>query len=190
MPRGTTVAHLCRRLTAALAVLLIGGAVSAAELAAPDGPVVLTVAGEVDKTNRPAFEPLGDAFLNYHEKTFERAAAFDRAMLQALGMQEVAIDYAGWPGLMRFEGPWLKDLLAAAGAAGRPITVVALDGYGVEISAEEIEMRPWIVALKANGRDLAIGGRGPTWVLYQTDGPATADDEGRWAWAVFYIEVR
>ncbi|MGF1608261.1 MAG: hypothetical protein ACFCUQ_02615 [Kiloniellales bacterium] len=172
-----------------LVALLIGGAASAAELAAPSGPVVLTVAGEVGQTNRPAFDPFRDAFLNYHDKGFERAAAFDRAMLQALGIQTITIDYAGWPGVMRFEGPWLRDLLAAAGAAGRPVTVLALDGYAIEISAEEIATLPWMVALKANGRDLATGGHGPTWVLYQPDGPATDEDEARWGWAVFFIEV-
>jgi len=197
MPRSlrVTVTRLCRTVLLALSALAtgggaIGGVASAAELAAPGGPVVLTIAGELGRTNRPAFDAFADSFLAYHEKSFEQAAAFDRAMLQALGMQTITVDYAAWPGVMRFEGPWLKDVLAAAGAAGRPITVVALDGYGVEIPADDIEARPWIVALKANGADLAIGGRGPTWVLYQTGGPATADDEARWGWAVFYIEVR
>ena len=165
---------------------------SAVELEKAKGPVVLTIAGNVSNTNRPAFAESEDAFLNYHEKKFDSAAEFDLAMLESLGMQKVVIDFEGWPAPTTVEGPRLNDVLAAAGAAGKDIAVVALDGYASEISAAEVASLNWIVGLKRDGRHLKIGQRGPLWVVYnKRDGSAlTAEDELRWPWAAFYIEVR
>ena len=61
----------------------------------------------------------------------------------------------------------------------------------MEITHAELESHDWLVALKRDGRPLNIGQRGPTWVVYdRKDGQAPShDDEARWAWSVFYIEV-
>lgn len=176
----------------AVTVLATVPGAQAADLAEAKGPVVLTIAGDVSKTNRPAFSEFEDGFLNYHEKTFGPAAEFDLAMLESLGMQKVEISYDGWPARYTFEGPWLKDVLAAAGAGGRDITIVALDGFGSTISAADLDAFDWIIGVKRNGRYLSIGQRGPLWVVYRRpDGKApTAEDEQRWPWASFYIEVQ
>lgn len=171
-------------------VQLPGGKGFAGELPAPSGPVLLTVAGKIDTANRGPFNPLDDVFLAYHEKSFEAAVEFDRAMLQSLGSHEIELSYEKWPKAHRFAGPRLVDVLAAAGAAGRAITVSALDGYAKEISADELADHDWIVALERDGRPLAIGGPGPLWIVYAVPGKAASeDDEARWPWAVFYIEV-
>ena len=164
----------------------------AGDLAPPAGPVVLTVAGEIGNTNRPAFDAFEDGFLNYHEKRFDRAAAFDRAMLEDLGMHEVTIAYDAWPKAFRFQGPRLKDLLAAVDARGSTITLFALDGYGVEIEKSELDRDDWIFAISRDGAPLGLGQRGPGWAVYaRADGqPPSHDDEARWGWAIFYIEVR
>lgn len=177
--------------TVFLLALVFADPAQAAELPEPTGPVVLTIAGAIGKTNRPAFDEFEDGFLGYHEKTFEKAAAFDRAMLEGLGVQAVTLGVPAWPKAIRFEGPWLKDLLDAVEARGETITIFALDGYGVEITHAELESHDWLVALKRDGRPLNIGQRGPTWVVYdRKDGQAPShDDEARWAWSVFYIEV-
>ena len=160
------------------------------DLPTPRGPVVLTVAGNIATVNRGPADPLLDPFLTYHEKSFEAAAEFDRAMLEGLGLHEVELTYEGWPETTRFMGPRLVDVLAAAGTKGHAITVTALDGYVEEISAEELTTHDWIVALERDGRPLSIGGRGPLWVVYGvTESIASHDDEARWPWAVFYIEV-
>jgi len=162
----------------------------AGDLPAPRGPVVLTVAGNIAKVNRGPSDPLLDPFLAYHEKSFEAAAEFDRAMLQDLGLQEVELTYEGWPETTRFAGPRLADLLGLVGARGGAVTVTALDGFAVDIAAEELAERDWIVALERDGRPLGIGGRGPLWIVYGVTGSvASHDDEARWPWAVFYIEV-
>ncbi|MFQ5773607.1 MAG: molybdopterin-dependent oxidoreductase [Kiloniellaceae bacterium] len=173
---------------AALALLTRPG--TAGELANPDGPVVLTVSGNIAQTNRAPFDPVRDAFLKYHEKAFEKAAEFDHAMLEALGMHEVKLASKNWPGAPRFEGPMLKDVLAAAGAAGKTVTVYALDGYGAKITKDELEGRQWILAIKRDGEYLKLGQRGPTLLAAPHKGKVTSkSDESKWVWSAFYIEV-
>jgi hypothetical protein len=44
--------------------------------------------------------------------------------------------------------------------------------------------------LAARPRPLAIGGRGPAWLAYDTGTRrATPEEEGAWVWSVFYITV-
>jgi len=164
----------------------------AQELVQPAGQVVLTVAGAVGTTNRGAYDEFEDAFFKHHERRFDKAAAFDLAMLEALGVHEVAVAYAKWPRPARFEGPWLEDVLAAAGASGRDIAVLSLDGFASEISATDLAAHDWIVAIRRDGRYLDIGQRGPIWIVYaRRDGQATGEaDEQRWPWAAFLIEVK
>jgi len=190
VPRGLLSAFLVAAFCAVLA-FAPSTAPRAADLGKPAGPVVLTIAGDVGAANRPVFDEAVDSFLNYHEKTFQSAAEFDRAMLESLGMQQVEIAYEGWAQPSTFEGPWLKDVLAAAGAAGKNITVVALDGFGAEIPAADIESLDWVVGLKRDGRYLGLGQQGPIWLVYRRPGGGvlTAEDEQRWPWAAFYIEV-
>jgi hypothetical protein len=187
---------MAKRACAGVLFLLLGlsvpfGARSlAGDLAAPSGAVVLTIAGQIGVANRGPVDALSDSVLAYHEKSFEAAAEFDRAMLESLGTHEVELSFEEWPEAYRFSGPKLVDVLSAAGAQGRPITATALDGYAEEISADELASRDWIVALERNGRPLGIGGRGPLWIVYSIPGAsASHDDEARWPWAVFFIEV-
>ena len=182
------------RALAVLSLLLLPlapGGLAASELETPTGPVVLTVAGAIANTNRAGFDEFEDGFLNYHEKHFERAAAFDLAMLEALGTWEVTLDVEGWPGPLTFEGPWLDDVLEAVDASGGTITLMALDGYAVVLDRSELSEADWLVALKRDGEYLGIGQRGPLWVVYRplNDRAPTSDDEARWPWSVFYIEV-
>jgi hypothetical protein len=160
-------------------------------LATPSGPVVLTVTGKITRTNRGPFDDFEDAFLKYHERRFEKAAAFDRAMLEGLGMKEVVVSYDAWPKSTRFQGLWLKDVLAAVGAAPERVTILALDGFAQEISKQDLEAFDWIVAVRRDGRYLDIGRHGPLWVVYgRRDGKVvTEEDEQRWPWAAFLIDV-
>jgi hypothetical protein len=182
-----------RRSLAALAgcVLLICSGALLAQNHRPAGPVVLTVTGKIEKTNRPAFDELQDVFFNYHQRKFTNAFEFDREMLEALGTTRGALVYAAWPKPVSIEGPLLRDVLSKTGSQGSMIRITALDGFAVELSPDDLEKQDWIVALKADGRYLNIGQRGPIWVVYAPrDGkPATAEDEQRWPWAAFLIEV-
>ncbi|MGE0119566.1 MAG: hypothetical protein AB7S71_09125 [Dongiaceae bacterium] len=176
----------------AAAVMAWGSGGEAAELGRPAGQVVLTVAGAIESPNRGPFDEFEDGVFKYHERRFEKAASFDLAMLEGLGMQSVTVAYSGWPKAFRFEGPWLKDVLAAAGASGRDISALALDGYASEISAADLDAYDWLLAVKRDGRYLDIGQRGPLWIVYaRRDGQAIGEaDELRWPWAVFLIEAK
>jgi hypothetical protein len=172
--------------------LALAAAAAAEDAPAPAGGAVLTVVGNIGQTNRAPFDKFEDPFFAYHERSFEKAYAFDLAMLEALGLHRATITYEGWPRALEIEGPLLRDVLAAAGAAEGTVATVALDGFATELSPADLTVEDWIVAIKEGGRYLGIGQRGPAWVLYaRRDGKAaTAEDEARWPWAVFLIEVR
>lgn len=162
----------------------------AEELSAPSGPVVLTIAGQIGVANRGPSDPELDQFFAYHEISFAAAAEFDRAMLESLGTHEIELSYEKWSEVYKVSGPRLVDVLSAVGAQGRAITATALDGYAEEVSADELAARDWIVVLERNGRPLGIGGLGPLWIVYHVPGNTLShDDEARWPWAVFFIEV-
>jgi hypothetical protein len=181
--------------TLLVAALLWGlpGVAMAQELPAPGGPVVLTVSGSIEKTNRGTLDALErhESLFKYHEIAFERAAQFDLGALERLGMHEVTVSHPGWPKAFTFEGPLLRDVLAAVGATGRIVRILALDGYAAEIPISEIHDRPFIVAVKRDGRYLGIGDQGPTWIIAppQTD-PTPGHEQGsEWVWAAFYVAV-
>ena len=159
----------------------------------PEGPVVLTVSGNIKHTNRGTLDAieLRQSMFQYHELAFERAAQFDLGTLENLGMHSITASHPGWPKDLTFEGPLLRDVLDAVGATGRVVNVLALDGYAAEIAFPEIRDRPFIVAVKREGRYFGIGDQGPTWVIAppKPDGKPDHEQGMEWVWAAFYISV-
>jgi hypothetical protein len=179
---------MLRRLGAALA--LVAMFFSSAPSVAADGTTLLTITGDIEKTNRGPFEAFSDGFLNHHGKTFERAFEFNGPALDAMPQQEITANAEPWTKALAMRGPLLADVLAAAGATGKPITVFALDGYGAAMTPEQIAAHRWVLATHADGKALGIGGRGPLWLVHDTgSGKATAEQEGAWVWSVFHIAV-
>lgn len=178
---------------AILSVLAIQAALGASPARAADdgGPVVLTVTGKIGKGNRAKLNKFDDAFLNHHKASFKKAFAFTRQGLAALGMHKLTTRYPGKDLRISVEGPLLRDVLKAAGAHGRKLFVLALDGYAAEIPIDELKTYPVVLAVKRDGRWLGIGGRGPAWVVYPLDDyPALAKrDDAKWVWAAFHIKV-
>ena len=171
------------------AFLLAGMAAVTRANSAPQ-TVVLTIAGEVENTNRGNFDPFADIFLKHHEKSFDRAFSVTTEMLSALKQHKVMANAQGWPGKVTLEGPLLRDVLALAGATGKPLTIFALDGYGAEFTQAKLNAHEWLLATHANGKSLPIGGHGPAWVIYDTKGKKVSEEEETaWVWAVFYIEA-
>jgi hypothetical protein len=181
-----------RQLIGAVLVLGLVSSASAGEAERAQGPVLLTVTGEISTTNRAGFDEARDVFIKFHQRKFNKALEFDQAMLEALGMTRAQVTYSGWPKPVTVEGPLLRDVLKAAGANSAKIQILALDGFTTELSPGDLAEQDWIVALKADGRYLGIGQQGPSWILYsRKDGePATDKDEARWPWAAFLIEVQ
>ena len=165
---------------------------AAADLSPAEGPVVLTIVGEIENTNRPSFDAFSDPFINYHERTFDKAAEFDVSMLESLGMHEIEVNYEDWPGPVQLGGPRLSDLLEAVGAEPEAMVVLALDGFAVDITSDALAKEDWIVAIKQDGGYMGVGQRGPAWVVFDPgdDKSITAEEEGSWPWAAFFIEIK
>ena len=180
-----------RRLLAVVLVLAWSGGAYAQSLKAPSGPVILTVTGNIAQTNRGPFDEAQDLFFKNQQVKFQRAAAFDMAMLEALAQRTVETDYPQGGPLHKFQGPLLRDVLKAVGANGRAIKVLAIDGYNQEIELREIEQFPIILAVRQDGAYQPLGGFGPTRVIFpRRDVPALADrNDDKWVWGVVHIAV-
>jgi hypothetical protein len=182
------------RLSAAVAAALILGFATAAEaeLAAPKGPVVLTVVGEIANTNRGPSDPAVDRFMDHHAQKFDSAAAFDLPMLEKLGMETRRFVLEGLPGVQKLEGPPLAAVLKAVGAKSARVSILALDGYEVELDAKDVEAHDWLVGVKRNDDYLGIGGFGPAWVVFSpaaADQVVTDEENQMWPYQVFLLRV-
>lgn len=157
------------------------------------GPVLLTVAGAIETTNRGPFDPFHDAYLARLVDPFERAHAFDAAALAALPQQELVAAYPGWDGEHRFSGPSVADLLTAVGATGLSITFVGLDGYAATYERAVLEKAGFLLATHLDGEPMAVGGFGPAWLMVSPEiEPAFEDgkpSEAGLVWSTFFVLV-
>ncbi|MFZ4809115.1 MAG: hypothetical protein ACOYLQ_17825 [Hyphomicrobiaceae bacterium] len=180
--------RIVRLIPAILALCLIAVVPTASSAAEP---AVVTLIGKVGTTNRGPFDPFRDAFLKFRDKKFDKAFAFTHEMLAKLPQVSVTARAEGWPAAVKATGPRLADVLKAAGvAADAKIAAGALDGYTIEFTPADRQAHDWIVAIDADGQPLAIGGRGPTWLIRDTAGAAVKPEvEAPWVWSLYIIEV-
>jgi hypothetical protein len=152
---------------------------------------VLTVTGRIGEVNRGPYNAFHDAFIRHNERPFERAFAFTREALKRLPQKSITAKFENWPTAVTATGPSLADALKVVGApAGAKLTVIALDGYAAEFEAKHIAAHDWIIAIQADGKPLGIGGRGPTWMMFDTAGKTLkAEEEALWVWSAFMIVV-
>lgn len=172
-------------------IFAFGVLVSGQTSAAAADPAQLTVIGKIDNSNRSRFEPFSDAFFKFREKEFSKAFEFTYADLAALPQVTVNAKAEEWPAAISATGPALDKVMKAAGAApDAKLSIVALDGYSIELEAGDREAQNWILAISVDGKPVGIGGRGPVWLLHDTAGQTVNSDvEGRWVWSAFLIEV-
>lgn len=172
----------------ALATAIGIGAVAPA-LAA--GPVLLTVTGDITEPNRGPVDPDQDKLFIFNEVSFERAKAFDLSALEKLPQATVHADFPKGGAETEFSGPLLADVLAAAGAEGKMVTVRAMDGYAVEAPVDEMVAKGAVVALERDGKALGIGGFGPTQIVFPRAERADLADmpDDWWIWQIYHISV-
>lgn len=155
------------------------------------GPVMLTVTGAVDRTNRGPSDPAFDVLFTFNEVDFVKAHEFDLDALAALPQTSVRADFPKEGAETTFTGPLLADVLAAAGAEGQAVTVQAMDGYAVEVPRAELEAKGAVVALARDGKPLGIGSFGPAQLVFpraeRSELAAMPDDW--WIWQIFHIKV-
>ncbi len=179
-----------RMILAALVATGLGGA-ALAEVATPDGRVLVTVAGDLPESNRPAAKPDDANFLGYLDLEFEKAIAFDDGMLSDLSQHQITANLLDTGKDITYSGPRLSDLLKASGAEGKTAMPMAFDGYQAEIAWDLIQEHEPILATHADGKPLAIGGLGPAMVVF----PVVDDKElyetftAMEVYATFFIAV-
>lgn len=184
--------------TAALAgALPAWGRAAVAKPAA--GPTLLTVTGNIARSNRGPFDPALDQMMHKQKISFERAWTFDYAALAALPAITIrpTLEYDGKVHTLR--GPLLTAVLAAAGArldAGAAVTLRAVDGFAVDLPIDAAKRQRFIVATELDGKPMALGGLGPLWAVLDADRIAelaakpVRERFGQCPWALYHIDVR
>ncbi|MBZ9559618.1 MULTISPECIES: molybdopterin-dependent oxidoreductase [Modicisalibacter] len=164
------VKHLFTVSMALLAVL--GGRALALE--APQGPVLLTVTGNIANTN------VGNE------------ARFDRQMLLALTQRDTATHTPWHDGRVVFSGPLGRAVLEAVGAQGTRMRVTALNDYAATVPMADFYEHDVILAMSADGRRLRIRDQGPLFVIYPFDEAPELLNETvmtRSVWQVTQIDI-
>lgn len=156
---------------------------------APSG-AVLTLYGDIETVDRgPSQGALEPLFFAYGIE-FGSACVFSTASLAALDQHEIRADFPLGGDERRFSGPLLRDVLAIAGPQGTHLTVTALDGYQRTIPLALVRDHDVILAIRADGDWLGIGGYGPALLVWPrgTDPDLAGQNDDDWVWGVFAIE--
>ncbi|MCX7207483.1 MAG: molybdopterin-dependent oxidoreductase [Proteobacteria bacterium] len=128
-------------------------------LDAPKGKVVLTVTGTVSQPNAG------------------KDAVFTMEALTKLPQVSFTTKTPWYDSPIKFTGPLLKDVLAAAGAKGEKISLWALNDYHVEMPAADIKNYPVIVARLMNDKPMPIRDKGPLFIVYPYDSRSELNKE-------------
>lgn len=145
-----------------------------APLPPPEGPVILTVSGQIGRQNT------------------EGQVALDVALLTGIGLTTIDTNTIWTSGLQHFEGVLLADLVAALGAQGSALRATALNDYAVEIPLTDAVAEGPILAFRMNGVDLSPRDKGPIWIVYPYDSTTDYQTEviySRSIWQLDRIEV-
>ncbi|RZA35367.1 MAG: molybdopterin-dependent oxidoreductase [Lysobacteraceae bacterium] len=185
-----------------LGAALASGALPAFAAAAPAGglagPALLTITGNIQRSNRGPLDAVRDQMMVKQRLAFSRAFALDFAAISALPSRTIrpTLEYDGKPHALR--GPLLLDVLALAGT--RPgedskLLLRAVDGYAVAVPMGQLRAWKFIVATHLDGQPMALGGLGPLWAVYDADRvPEMAarpvkERFGACPWALYHIDV-
>jgi len=145
------IASVLRSVAVCGFLALLGAANPAAALEPAKGKVILTVSGNVAEKNTP------------------KAAVFDLAMLEKLPQQNFTTMTPWDKEPVKFTGPLLRDVLAAAKATGTTIKAAALNDYQTAIPLEDSQKFDVIVAHHMNGQSIPVKTKGPLFIVYPYD---------------------
>ncbi|MFN3791286.1 molybdopterin-dependent oxidoreductase [Massilia sp.] len=174
-------------------------AIAAASSPPARGPALLTITGDIKRSNRGPLDPVRDQMMFKQKLAFTRAFTLDFAAIAALPQQTIrpTLEYDGKPHTLR--GPLLADVLALAGTRPRDTSQLllrAVDGYAAAVPMGQLRAWKFIVATHLDGQPMALGGLGPLWALYDADRvPEMAarpvrERFGACPWALYHIEVQ
>jgi hypothetical protein len=126
-------------------------AARAASLGMPTGKPILTISGAISVTNDG------------------NAAKFDVAMLEALGTDSFSTSTPWYDRPMTFAGVPLVRVMQAVGATGTIARAVALDDYASDLPIAEFAQYGTLLALKLDGKYMAVSDKGPCFIIYPFD---------------------
>jgi hypothetical protein len=115
------------------------------------GKVILTISGNVG------------------EKNAANAAVFDMAMIEKLPQRSFTTMTPWDKQPIKFVGPLLRDVLAAAKATGSTIKAAALNDYQTSIPLDDAQKFDVILAHKMNDQDIPVKTKGPLFIVYPYD---------------------
>lgn len=141
-----------RRIVAsALAALALSSAFTALALPPPTGKVILTLTGKLGEKNA------GDK------------AVFDLAMLERLPQHTFTTKTPWDKQPVKFTGPLLRDVLAAAKASGTTLKASALNDYKTSIPLQDATRFDMVLAHKINDQAISVRTKGPLFIIYPFD---------------------
>lgn len=141
---------------------------------APQGDPVLTITGKIATTNSG------------------NSLQFDAATLDRLGLLQVTVDEPWVKQKLKFQGPWLADLLkmAKVDPAATTIHVTALDDYQIDLPLAAVDAGGILLATKkGDGESIPVEEGGPTRIVY-LGGVAAGASADQWIWSLASIDVR
>lgn len=144
-------------------------------LPSPQGPVILTVTGNITNSNSAV------------------GAQFDRAMLEELGITMLRTTTPWTEGVPAFKGVLARAVLERVGAKGKTVRAVALNDYAFEIAASDFHEYQVILASEMNGQELTPRDKGPLWIMYPLDsfsGREKQEVELRLVWQLSELHVQ
>jgi hypothetical protein len=150
-------------------VMTVPGLLPAAELAAPQGRVILVVSGNITHTNG------------------NDVAGFDRAMLEALPGAGIRTETPWTEGLSEFRGPLLQAVLEVVGAQGNNLKAIALNDYAVGIPVSDAVDYHIILAMSKDGVRLSTRTRGPLWVIYPWSGQPQLKGDAHYSRSIWQL---
>ena len=144
-------------------------------LPAPTDKVVLTVTGQISRTNAP------------------QQALFDLKMIEALPQHSFTTQTPWYSTPVKFTGPKLSDVLAAVGAKGKEIQAVAINNYQITIPVSDANQFPVVMAWKINDQPIPVRAKGPLFIAFPYDDDAqlrTAKYYERSIWQLKQLHVQ
>lgn len=178
--RFSALAHLCAVTVAVLCFAIAGASNAHAQapslpLASPTGPVVLSIGGNLQNTNR------------------DRQADFDMAMLMALPSVHIYTTTPWTEGVTRFDGVPVEALLRHVAVQGAEAEFVALNDYAVRARLQDFSKYPAIIAYHMNAKPMSVRDKGPLWLIFPMDDYPelrTTFYRDRMIWQLRSIEVK
>lgn len=161
-----------RKILFALPLALAATVASAqtTELSLPEGPIVLTVSGDIAVTNA------------------DDTAIFDVAMLEQIGLESFETETIWTEGLQQFEGVPLDALMDALGVTQGTLTATALNDYSVELPVIDTEGDGPIIAFRQNGELMSVRDKGPLWIIYPFDSNPAYKSETIFARSIWQLD--